>query len=71
MTVIRCLKKVGLSLILWSREHRGFYISKDGFAVNADVNGSLNIGRKVIPEFYGIGDRSIAAMPVVINPLKA
>jgi len=53
------------------RKHRGLYISKDGFAVNADVNGSLNIGRKVIPEFLGIGDRSLAARPVVINPLKA
>lgn len=53
------------------RKHRGLYVSKDGFAVNADVNGSLNIGRKVIPEFYGIGDRSLVARPVVINPLKA
>ena len=53
------------------RKHRGLYISKDGFAVNADVNGSLNIGRKVIPEFLGIRDRSLAARPVVINPLKA
>jgi len=53
------------------RKYRGLYISKDGFAVNADVNGSLNIGRKVIPEFLGIGDRSLAARPVVINPLKA
>ena len=51
------------------RKYRGLYVS-NGFAVNADVNGSLNIGRKVIPEFAGIGDRSIAAMPVVINPLK-
>ncbi len=55
------------------RKYRGLYVSKDGFAVNADVNGSLNIGRKVIPEFYEsrIGDRSLAARPVVINPLKA
>lgn len=52
------------------RKHRGLYVSKDGFAVNADVNGSLNIGRKVIPEFAGIGDRSLAARPVAINPLK-
>ena len=50
------------------RKHRGLYVSKDGFAV---INGSLNIGRKVIPEFLGIGDRSLAARPVVINPLKA
>jgi IS605 OrfB family transposase len=52
------------------RKHRGLYVTKDGFAVNADVNGSLNIGRKVIPEFLGIGDRSLAARPVVVNPLK-
>jgi len=53
------------------RVKRGLYVGKDGFAVNADVNGSLNIGRKVIPQFSGIGDRSLAARPVVVNPLKA
>lgn len=52
------------------RKHRGLYVSKDGFALNADVNGSMNIGRKAIPEFLGIGDRSLAARPRVINPLK-
>jgi len=52
------------------RIKRGLYLTKDNFAINADVNGSLNIGRKVIPEFLGIRDRSIAAMPVRINPLK-
>lgn len=53
-----------------NRKNRGLYITKDNFAVNADVNGSLNIGRKVIPEFLGIGDRSLAARPIVINPLR-
>lgn len=52
------------------RKYRGLYVSQSGFAINADVNGSLNIGRKVIPEFLGIGDRSLAARPIVINPLK-
>ena len=52
------------------RKYRGLYVTGGGFAVNADVNGSLNIGRKVIPEFLGIGDRSLAARPVAINPLK-
>ena len=51
------------------RKYRGLYVA-NGFAVNADVNGSLNIGRKVIPKFLGIGDRSLAARPIVINPLK-
>lgn len=52
------------------RKYRGLYVTNDGFAINADINGSLNIGRKVIPEFLGIGDRSLAARPVVINPLR-
>ncbi len=51
------------------RKYRGLYVS-NGYAINADVNGSLNIGRKVIPEFLGIRDRSLAARPIVINPLK-
>lgn len=53
-----------------SRKHRGLYVIND-FAINADINGSLNIGRKVIPEFLGIGDRSLAARPITVNPLKA
>jgi len=55
------------------RKHRGLYVSKDGFALNADVNGSLNIARKVIPEsqLAGIGDRSLAARPARVNVLKS
>jgi putative transposase len=54
-----------------NRKHRGLYISSDKYALNADVNGSLNIGRKVVPEFsLGIGDRSLAARPVRIDPTK-
>jgi len=41
--------------------------------IHADVNGSLNIGRKVIGDkvYETFPDRSIAAMPARINPLKA
>ena len=53
-----------------TRKHRGLYITKNNFAVNADVNASMNIGRKVIPESFGIRDRSLAARPVAINPLR-
>ena len=40
--------------------------------IHADVNGSLNIGRKVIGDkvYETFPDRSIAAMPVRVNPLK-
>ena len=54
------------------RVKRGLYRSKDGTLLNADVNGSANIGRKVIQdgEFLARLDRSLAARPVVINPVK-
>jgi putative transposase len=54
------------------RVKRGLYRSADGRVVNADVNGSCNIGRKVIQnsEFLGRLDKSLAARPVRINPLK-
>ena len=49
---------------------RGLYRSGNT-TWNADVNGSLNIGRKVIGEaLYGIVNRSVAATPVAVNPLK-
>lgn len=56
-----------------TRKHRGLFITKDGFAVNADVNGSLNIGRKIIDQCLlsaNIVNRSVAATPVIVNPLK-
>jgi len=52
-----------------SRVERGLY--KTFRPIHADVNGSLNIGRKVIGDkVYAFSDRSIAAMPVRVNPLK-
>lgn len=34
------------------RVARSWYVSKDGYKINADVNGSFNIGRKVIPNAF-------------------
>ena len=34
------------------RVHRGMYKAKDGTAINADVNGSCNIGRKAEPGLF-------------------
>lgn len=52
---------------------KGLYERNDGSNVNADINGSANIGRKVInnAEFLSRVDRSLAARPVKINPLKS
>lgn len=54
------------------RVHRGLYRSANGTRLNADVNGSLNIGRKVIGDLaYGqLADRSLGARPVRVDPLQ-
>lgn len=54
------------------RVKRGLYRAGDGRLLNADVNGSANIGRKVIGDSDILArlDRSLAARPVVVNPLK-
>jgi len=59
------------ALITGTRVKRGIYKNADGSLVNADVNGSLNICRKVIQdtEFLSELDRSLAARPVKVNPL--
>jgi len=54
------------------RVKRGLYKSQNEVIVNADVNGSANIGRKVIQDSKILArlDRSLAARPRVVNPLK-
>jgi putative transposase len=54
------------------------YRSKDGGLINADVNGSFNIGRKVIPNYFGDTLKSIVeqnsgdvvAFPRRLTPFK-
>jgi len=52
------------------RIKRGLYRSLGGVLLNADVNGAANIGRKVFPNMNSEWDRSVAATPVVVNPLR-
>lgn len=47
-----------------NRKYRGLFISEKGVKINADVNASYNIIRKVIPTF--IYDEGIVAL----NPIK-
>ena len=65
-------KEVPKPVFSGKRIKRGLYQSANGTLLNADVNGSANIGRKVIQnaEFLSRLDRSLAARPVVVNPLK-
>lgn len=54
------------------RISRGCYRTKDGRILNADSNGSANIGRKVIRNEHALLglDRGLAEGPVRIDPLK-
>jgi len=61
------------SIISGRRVHRGLYRASDGRSLNADVNGSCNIGRKVFrddDDFIVRLDRSLAARPERIDVLK-
>ena len=59
---------------LGKRVKRGLFKSSSGVKINADVNGSLNIARKVIPNFnintIKNGIWGIVVSPIRINPYK-
>jgi len=59
------------SKISGKRIKRGLYESSNGILLNADINGSANICRKVIQnvDIINLLDRSLAARPVKVNPL--
>lgn len=48
------------------RIHRGLFRARDGRLINADVNGSYNIMRKVIPNAFGQGNGIAGA---VVHPV--
>lgn len=49
------------------RIKRGLYKTKSGKCINADVNGSLNIIRKVIPNLFREGIEAVALQPIKYN----
>jgi putative transposase len=54
------------------RVKRGLFKTKTGLKINADINGSLNIMRKVVPEFVvDEGDRGFAVNPKKVTYLVA
>ena len=46
---------------------RGLYRSANGVLINADVNGSLNICRKVFPNAFAKGIEGVGLHPVKMN----
>ncbi len=56
-----------------NRKHRGLFVCKKcGFVANADVNGALNILRKVVPEAVRLGDSGWVSQPrrIRVVPLR-
>ena len=51
-----------------NREKRGLFISKQGRKINADLNGSLNILRKVVPNCFANGIEGSLVSPGVYTP---
>ena len=45
------------------REQRGLYRAGNGRRIQADVNGSYNIGRKAVPNSFGQGIEGVAVRP--------
>jgi IS605 OrfB family transposase len=49
------------------RVKRGLYKSKIGIKFNADINGSYNILRKVVPDAFGNGIKGVVVHPVKVT----
>ena len=49
------------------RKHRGLFISNKGIKINADLNGSYQIIKKVIPNAFSNGIEGVCLHPVRVN----
>ncbi|MDQ7036871.1 MAG: transposase [Anaerolineae bacterium] len=52
------------------RIKRGLFRASDGQIINADINGSANIIRKVVPNAFADGIEGIAVRPLRVTPHK-
>ena len=52
------------------RVNRGLYRTSKRILINADVNGSLNIMRKAVPNAFGYGIEGVVVHPVRVIPTK-
>ena len=49
------------------RVYRGLFVSNNGTKINADVNGSYQITKKVFPNAYSNGIVGVGLHPTVVN----
>lgn len=49
------------------RKHRGLFISNEGIKINADVNGSYQIMKKVFPNVFADGVEDVGLHPIKVD----
>lgn len=49
------------------RKHRGLFVSNNGIKINADVNGSYQIMKKVFPNAFANGIEGVGLHPFIVN----
>lgn len=52
------------------RIHRGLFRSNDGTRLNADVNGALQIVKKVVPNAFADGVEGVVLRPIMVAPTR-
>ena len=52
------------------RIHRGLFVSNDGTRVNADINGALQIVKKVVPNAFTDGIEGVVLRPIMVAPTR-
>ena len=52
------------------RKYRGLFVSNDGIQLNADVNGALQIVKKVVPNAFADGIEGVVLRPIMVMPTK-
>ena len=52
------------------RIYRGLFVSNDGTRVNADVNGALQIVKKVVPNAFADGIEGVVLRPIMVAPTR-
>jgi len=52
------------------RIHRGLFINAKGLRINADINSTGNIGRKVFPTLFSVASNYGIIWGAVVNPIR-
>ena len=52
------------------RKYRGLFVSNNETRINADVNGALQIIKKVVPNAFADGIEGVVLRPIMVTPTR-